>query len=397
MRSRRLASARRAVASPGVRVAIFDAYYVEVLERLYADTPGLGSRPYDEQLAAILGLCFGTTDAYSRPLRELGHDARDVIVNWEPIQRAWAREHGTATMLRRAARLVPSLPGRALRQRLLHAVARAQVEALDPEVVYLQDFWFFTERELRTMKAEGRYLVGQLGSRPPDDGRVALCDLVLTSFPHFVPRLREQGIDCEYFPIGFYERVLDRLRAEGLPCDPATDERDIPAAFVGGIHGPDVHRGGTALLERLAAEANVEFWGYVKDELRPDSPVRARHHGEAWGLDMYRVLARAGVAVNRHGDIAEDYANNMRLFEATGVGALLVTESARNLPGLFTPGEEVVTYDSPDDLIEQVRHYVAHPEERRAIAAAGQRRTLAEHTYTRLMEQLDALLRARMG
>src|SRR4051812_16685572 len=159
MRSRRLASARRAVASPGVRVAIFDAYYVEVLERLYAGTPGLESRPYDEQLAAILGLCFGTTDAYSRPLRELGHDARDVIVNWEPIQRAWAREHGTATMLRRAARLVPSLPGRALRQRLLHAVARAQVAVLDPEVVYLQDFWFFTERELRMMRSEGRYLV----------------------------------------------------------------------------------------------------------------------------------------------------------------------------------------------------------------------------------------------
>ena len=112
---------------------------------------------------------------------------------------------------------------------------------------------------------------------------------------------------------------------------------------------------------------------------------------------MYRVLARTQVAVNRHGDIAEDYANNMRLFEATGVGALLVTESARNLPGLFTPGEEVVTYDSPDDLVEKVRHYVARPEERRAIAAAGQRRTLAEHTYTRRMEQLDALLRARVG
>jgi spore maturation protein CgeB len=380
-----------------VRLAIFDAYYVEVLERLYADTPGLDRRPYDEQLAAILGLSFGTTDAYSRPLRELGHEASDVVVNWEPVQHAWAREHGVAPVLRRASRLVPSLPGRALRQRLLHAVARAQVEALDPEVVYVQDFWFFTEQELRRMKSEGRFLVGQLGSKPPDDGRVALCDLVLTSFPHFVPRLRAQGVDCEYFPIAFHEPVLDRLREEGLPCDPATDERDIPAAFVGGIHAPDVHRGGTALLERLAAEADVQFWGYVKDELQADSPIRARHHGEAWGLDMYRVLARTGVAVNRHGDIAEDFANNMRLFEATGVGALVLTESARNLPGLFTPGEEVVTYESADDLIEKVRHYSSHVDERRAIAAAGQRRTLAEHTYARRMRQLDELLRARLG
>ena len=87
----------------------------------------------------------------------------------------------------------------------------------------------------------------------------------------------------------------------------------------------------------------------------------------------------------------------MRLFEATGVGALLVTESARNLPGLFTPGEEVVTYDSPDDLVEKVRHYAAHPDERIAIAAAGQRRTLGEHTYRQRMRELDALLRARLG
>jgi spore maturation protein CgeB len=380
-----------------VRIAIFDAYYVEVLERLYAETPGLDRRPYDHQLAAIMELCFGTTDAYSLPLRELGHETHDIVLNWAPIQRAWAREHGKLPALRRGAQALPSLPGRVLRQRLLHGVARAQIEALDPEVVYLQDFWFFSEAELRRIKAEGRCVVGQLGSKPPGDGRVALCDLVLTSFPHFVPRLHERGIDCEYFPIAFYERVLDRLRGEGLLCDPAVDERDIPAAFVGGIHTPEVHRSGTALLERLAVETEVEFWGYVKDDLRPDSPIRARHHGEAWGLDMYRVLARTGVAVNRHGDIAEDYANNMRLFEATGVGALLVTESARNLPGLFTPGEEVVTYDSPDDLVEKVRHYIAHPDERRAIAATGQRRTLAEHTYRHRMEQLDALLRARLG
>jgi hypothetical protein len=380
-----------------VRIAIFDAYYVEVLDRLYRDTPGLARRPYREQLDAVMSLMFGTSDSYTRPLRELGHDAHDLIVNWAPIQMAWARERRVAPVLRRAAAATPSLPGRVLRQRLLHAVARAQIEALDPEVVYLQDFWFFTPAELRRMKDERRFLVGQLGSRPPEDGRVELCDLVLTSFPHFVPRLRERGIDCEYFAIAFYDRVLDVLRGEGLSCDPAGPERDIAASFVGGIHSPDVHRSGTALLERVAAEADVQFWGYVKDRLRPGSPIVPRHHGEAWGLDMYRVLARSRIAVNRHGDIAEYYANNMRLFEATGVGALLVTESARNLPGLFTPGEEVVTYSSPDELIEKLRHYAEHPDERERIAAAGQRRTLADHTYTRRMEQLDELLRARLG
>jgi spore maturation protein CgeB len=112
---------------------------------------------------------------------------------------------------------------------------------------------------------------------------------------------------------------------------------------------------------------------------------------------MYRVLARSRVVVNRHGDIAEDYANNMRLFEATGMGALLMTEAARNLPGLFEPGVEVVTYDGLNDLVGKVRHYQAHDDEREAIAAAGRSRTLAEHTYSRRIAELDELLRTRLA
>ena len=64
---------------------------------------------------------------------------------------------------------------------------------------------------------------------------------------------------------------------------------------------------------------------------------------------MYRVLARTRVAMNRHGDIAEGHANNMRLFEATGAGALLATEAADNLPELFEPGREVLAYRDADD------------------------------------------------
>ena len=35
---------------------------------------------------------------------------------------------------------------------------------------------------------------------------------------------------------------------------------------------------------------------------------------------MYRVLRQSKIALNRHSDVAEDHANNMRLYEATGVG-----------------------------------------------------------------------------
>jgi hypothetical protein len=380
-----------------VRILICDSYYPAVLERLYAQTPRLSEQPYAEQLGAVMGLHFGTADAYSHYLREHGHDAREIILNWEPVQRAWSREQGIEPVLRRAGHCTPSLLGRALRQRLLHLVAHAQIEAWDPDVLYLQDFWFFTRPQLARLRRPGRLIVGQLGSQPPSDGRLSECDLILTSFPHYVERVRALGIDCQYFAIGFDERVLDTLGRQGRSCDPAADERQIAVGFVGGIHAPGVHRRGTVLLEHLANEVDAQFWGYIKDRLLPDSPILSRHHGEAWGLDMYRVLASTQIAINRHGDIADGYANNMRLFEATGVGALLMTERAANLPGLFDPDTEVVTYEGAEDLVDKVRFYLDHPRQRHEIATAGQRRTLAEHTYRQRMGELHELLVTRVG
>jgi hypothetical protein len=371
-----------------LRIAVFDQYYLPVLDALYARNPGLQDEPYDRQLQALMALRFGTSDAYVANLRAFGHDAHDIVLNCVPLQARWAREHGVAPLWRRAVPRLPDRVRQGLAVRFLHAVARAQIETLDPEILYLQDFWFFTPEQMRELKRQGRRIVGQLGSAAPDDGRLSECDLVLTSFPHFVERLRSEGVRCEYYAIAFDDRLCG---------DPSFEvERDVPAGFVGTVHPPDVHRAGRPFFERLCRDVDLQMWGYVRDELPPGSPILSHHHGEAWGLDMYRVLARSRIVVNRHGDIAEDYANNMRLFEATGMGALLMTEAARNLPGLFEPGVEVVTYDGVDDLVDKVRHYAARDDEREAIATAGQRRTLADHTYRRRIAELDELLRTRL-
>ena len=79
---------------------------------------------------------------------------------------------------------------------------------------------------------------------------------------------------------------------------------------------------------------------------------------------MYRLLRDARISLNRHIAEAEGHANNMRLYEATGVGSLLLTDEGSNLAELFEPGREVVTYAGVDDLVEKARHYLAHEDER---------------------------------
>lgn len=370
-----------------------DTYYPAFLADHYRRRPELRHANYEDQLAALMGRYFGTSDAYSHHLSELGHEAVDLVVNCFELQSAWARRRGGRSFLTRVGSL-PTRVGHAARSRFLHEVANTQIERLDPQIVYLQDLWFFRREELDAFRREGRLVVGQIASASPGLELLRAFDLITTSFPHFVHRFREAGIDSEYFKIGFYERVLDRLRATGIDPSPAT-ERPEAVSFIGGLD-PRVHANGTALLERLSGQIPIGIWGYGAEGLARESPIRPRYRGEAWGLDMYQVLSRSRISVNRHIDVAQGYANNMRLFETTGVGTLLLTEAAPNLDDLFEPGREVVTYAGGDDLVQKIKHYLTHDEERLEIAAAGQRRTLSEHTYRGRMAELAELLEKRL-
>ncbi len=99
-----------------------------------------------------------------------------------------------------------------------------------------------------------------------------------------------------------------------------------------------------------------------------------------YGIDMYRLMKKSKIILNKHGDIAGEYAGNVRLFEATGVGSCLLTDKKKNLAELFETDKEIVVYNGIDDCIEKIKWLLENEEERKKIAAAGQKKTLAMHT-----------------
>jgi len=369
-----------------MRIALLDTYYLRFLSAHYSGQHGLADLNFEEQRQSLLNQFFGTADFYSRHLQALGHDAQDLIVNCTTLQKTWAQEHGV-----RYSPLALKLPQRLLRLPVigpwlsalpgLVEIAVEQVKAMRPDVLYCQDLWFLSPQKLVELRPYVKLIVGQIASPLPPNSHLKGYDLILTSFPHFVPRLRAMGVAAEYFRIGFDARILERL---------GKIEQDVEASFVGGISRH--HGKALPMLEYLARSTSIEFFGYGADRLSRASPIVLRHHGEVWGLDMYRALARSRVTLNRHINVAENNANNMRLFEATGVGALLITDDKDNLGELFEVGKEVVTYSSPEEAAEMIRYYIAHPEEARTIARAGQSRTLRDHTYQRRMEELVPIL-----
>ena len=350
-----------------MRFLILDTCYPAFLRAHYEANPGLRTRPYAEQWQALMDTFFGTADSYSHALEELGHEAHEVVANCSSLQSAWAREHGLR---------VP-LPTRLARER----VVAIQAAAYRPDVVYIQNMRAFSTGLLRRLRRRGALIVGQIASEPPTARKLRAYDLVLTSFPHYVERFRAAGIPSEYLRIGFDPRVLDRLGKTNA----VREQHD--AVFVGTLRRTQ-HGSGNAVLERAARRAPIEFWGHGVESWPTDSPLRRRYRGEAWGLDMFRVLHAARISVNRHIEVADGYANNMRMYESTGVGSLLLTDEKTNLGELFDVGREIVSYRNEDELVERVCWYLAHDEERRRIAEAGQARTLREHTYAHRLKDV---------
>ena len=108
--------------------------------------------------------------------------------------------------------------------------------------------------------------------------------------------------------------------------------------------------------------------------------VGIKNKGAVFGLNMYQALADSKITFNCHIDAAKNNAANIRLFEATGSGTCLITDWKENLNDLFDIDKEVVTYKTIDECVEKVNYLLAHDKERNAIAVAGQKRTLNEHS-----------------
>ena len=323
--------------------------------------PELLQMGYQTQLDGLLGTGFGDADFYSRGMSLAGWHASDVVVNCAELQGTWAREHGFSGDL--------------------IAILVEQMRRLKPDVIYLQNLTLASAEILQRLRPHTRLIVGQIASGVPASANLQGLDIIVSSFPHFVQRFRQAGLCAYYQPLAFAPRILSqlgRLRPQ------------LPFTFIGGISG--YHSMGTQLLADVAALTPLQVWGYGADCLPSDSLLRQRHQGEAWGLNMFQLMHSSCITLNRHIDTAERFANNMRLFEATGSGAMLLTDYKDNLADLFRIGEEVVAYRSANECADLVNYYLNHTEEAEAIALAGQARTLKDHTYDRRMAHTAEIL-----
>ena len=384
--------------------------YPDFIRCLYTQHPGMEYRTFEEQMQVRSEAVFGGKEGYiAGNLCRLGHEVMLIYVNNDFMQIAWAREHGVkvvsnfkqrrlASTWKQIKRVLRRTPLRYAKG-LLRAVSRKrqetntafyqilshQIRCYKPDVVMNLSMNRITNIFLKEMKPNFRILVGQIASPVPKDEDFTVYDLVVSSLPNLVDYFRKRGVRSEFIKLAFEPAVLSALKPN--------DRKDVEISFIGSVFSH--HSGRIALLEYLCERLPIQVWVHGIDNLSKESPIRARSkERQAWGLEMFRVFNKSKITLNHHIEIAGSYANNQRLYEATGVGTLLITDWKKNLHEIFKPDKEVVAYRSPEECADLIKYYLEHEEEREAIARAGQERTLREHTfYYRMQELVDIVKR----
>ena len=212
-----------------------------------------------------------------------------------------------------------------------------------------------------------------------------LYDLFCTHTLAAVPYLRKLGCSSPlYVPL-----AADPFLHHPLTLTPAdVKEFGCDLVFVGNWR-PE-HEQLLAALEGF----DLAIWGpsYWGKHARQGSWVRSRWRGRPLltGVEYAKAHLAAKIALDPI-DPLNMPSHNMRLFEVAACSVFSLVTRTEEVQSLFQEGENVVCFENADELVDKVRYYLAHPEERQRIAQGAYNHVIhGGHTY---VDRVRAIVR----
>ena len=274
----------------------------------------------------------------------------------EVLQRLWAQEHG-------------------LRVDDLEQILLAQIEHHRTDVFYNLDPMRYGSTFVRKLPGSVKMAICW---RAAPSGNLDLTgyDLVVCNFPSILEDWRRKGCKAEYF-FPAHDPAMDAY------ANARHDELDL--IFIGGFSRHHMNR---SLVLRAAARtpairarfhledsrltglANLLPYMPVLGSYRHPREIRLIRAAPLYGRDLYAAVAESRIVLNGAVDMAGDDRGNMRCFEATGCGAILLTDSGRYPEG-FVHGETMMTYSSPDQIPGLIKGLLRNVSWAETIAKAG--------------------------
>lgn len=359
-----------------MRILFIDSIY----SRLLADVNHKLTRSstYIENLKKVSDLRFGTSSHYSKAFNELGWESKHLYLNIENLQLSYSNKN------RKTSHLIWEKHNHLVRLNLSslrflsinepYNIIEKQILDFKPNIIVVQDIAAFSPKFINYLKLFCNIVAGEIASNLPPKPYLLAYDCLFSASPNLVNNFRKLGIISFYLPLAFESSILNEVSKSLGPRRP-----DIDISFVGSITN---HSSNTlGLLKHVANRTNrFRIYGFADVKILKKYSLEKYYHGQAWGIDMYKILYRSKISLNRHINMAGDFAANLRLFESTGMGAYLLTDYKPNIDLLF-PNQFISSYRNYNDIDKFIDFALNNTEQIRNLAKKAQSHTLNFHNY----------------
>jgi hypothetical protein len=194
---------------------------------------------------------------------------------------------------------------------------------------------------------------------------LSLYDVYFTTKSYAVKELESLGAKEVHFIDNAYDSSIHRPMAVG------TNDREAFGGRVGFIGTYEAER--CRSIKFLAANGvSVRVWSSNWPFKSISNGLRVEYQN-LW--DDHYALAICAFDINLGflRKLSRDR-QTTRSVEIPACGAFMLAERTDEHQALFEEGKEAVYFDSDEELLDKVRYYLAHEDERKQIAAAGRER-----------------------
>lgn len=389
---------------------IISSVYEGSLDLFYKKYPYHNELSYNEHYDLLLSGSTEFVASYTKNFNRLGFSATAIICNDKILQDKWKREYWSANG-----------PKDLLSQQIL---------MYKPDIVSVEDMRFVSAATLNSLKGKFKTVKLLIAFHcAPWNSKVLeklrCFDFIITCTPGIKAEFEASGLKSYLVYHGFDTDLLALMAVKN-------ESPDSKIVFSGSLkQGTGYHRMRIDLIDYLIKKG-IDMSLYINDERKaiivakkiirliykllntikikdPEKYFHILSHGKVevsdypvsitgtikkpvFGLDMYNLFQNSDIVLNNHGDVAGDFAGNMRLFEVTGAGSCLLTDNKKNISELFLIDKEVVVYDNAEECAQKIKWLMENRNERLRIAKAGQERTLSSHTVANRCEIIAGII-----
>ena len=370
--------------------SIYSGFLKNISEQIKKDDT------YEKVLKSVFEIKYSVSNNISKELNKKSYECAEVIHNLETLQEKWLRQYGDINSK--------------------DEIIFQQIKYYNPDVLFIGDVNLLRKKFIEKARSISSvqlilcFHCAPFSKKNLDNLKFA--DAIITCTEGYRKKLKNLIKNDVFLMHHAFQNDLE-INFE--------EKRDFDVGFLGSLFlNEKLHIGRVSMIYNLIKNFNNSYVAinfsklFILDFLMfiLNSIIKLNFFKNikifykiiyifffskkpTFGKNMFDVLKNTKILINKHIEDTE-YAGNMRLFEGTGLGCLLITDYKKDLEKLFNINNDIVIYESENQILEKINYYLNNNSIRISIAKSGYNKTKNFHNYLNRVNELDKFIKKKL-